>query len=319
MSKKFFASVRTLDELKKEYRRLAMIHHPDCGGDENTMKAINNEFDAMFPALRIAYNLTADTPNTETAADTRSEFYTANGWKGSNYDSARSLKEIAQMVRKFTKDQFPGYKFSVRTHYASMCQELTVEMLEAPCKVYKEFNELTEEDKSNLLTRMRRNNVFTLESWFDSDLESEFSRIWATDGDWFRCVSDQITATAEAVDSYVQSFNLEDCDGMIDYFHVNFYYFGCLRDNGRHIKYVPATARIKAPENKTPSAGVTRVEFTPEFNGIEVYFSARPAESVRSALKSAGFRWHSVKKCWYNKNTENNLATLRAIESGATA
>ena len=39
---KYFNGVNTLDELKKEYRRLSKIHHPDCGGDEETMKAINN-------------------------------------------------------------------------------------------------------------------------------------------------------------------------------------------------------------------------------------------------------------------------------------
>ena len=121
---KYFTNCRTLDELKKEFRRLAMLHHPDHGGDVETMKAINNEYDAVFPAFRLAYNKTAETPSNETAESTRSEFYTQNGWKGSRYDSSRSLKEIAEAVRKFVKEQFPTYKFSVRTKYASMCQDL---------------------------------------------------------------------------------------------------------------------------------------------------------------------------------------------------
>lgn len=37
---KYFTNCRTLDELKKEYRRLSKLHHPDHGGDEATMKAI---------------------------------------------------------------------------------------------------------------------------------------------------------------------------------------------------------------------------------------------------------------------------------------
>ncbi len=40
---KYFMSCKTLDELKREYRRLSKIHHPDRGGDEETMKAINSE------------------------------------------------------------------------------------------------------------------------------------------------------------------------------------------------------------------------------------------------------------------------------------
>ena len=32
---------------------------------------------------------------------------------------------------------------------------------------------------------------------------------------------------------------------MIDYFHVDFYYFGCAQNNGINIKIVPKTAQIK--------------------------------------------------------------------------
>lgn len=320
---KYFTNCRTLDELKREFRRLCMIHHPDRGGDEDTMKAINNEYDAVFPAFRLAYNQTAATPTKETAESTRSEFYTQNGWKGSRYDSSRSLKEIAEAVRQFIKEQFPTYKFSVRTHYASMCEELTVEMKEAPCKVYKDFSELTKQDKSELISRMEYNNVFALTSWNDSELEQEFTRIWAENGEWYRCVSDQIKAAAEAVDEYVNSYNYSDCDGMIDYFDVNFYYFGCLSDNGRHVKFVPKTARITAKKESKPqqpsNPGFLRVVINPDFNGVEVYFPSKPSDSTRASLKAAGYRWHGQKKCWYAKNTEQNLQALRAIESGMPA
>ena len=136
-----------------------MLNHPDRGGDEETMKAINNEYDAVFPAFRLSYNKTAATPTKETAESTRSEFYTQNGWKGSRYDSSRSLKEIAEAVRQFIKEQFPTYKFSVRTKYASMCQELIVEMKEAPCKVYKDYSELTEQDKALVHFRLGLNSL----------------------------------------------------------------------------------------------------------------------------------------------------------------
>lgn len=314
---KYFTNCHTLDELKKEYRRLAMANHPDRGGDTAVMQAINAEYDAVFPAFRLAYNRTAETPTNETAASTRSEFYTQNGWKGSNYEAGRTLKEISQLVRKFVKEQFPTYKFSVRTHYASMCQELTVEMKEAPCKIYKEFSDLTESDKINLIRRMEYNHVFTLTSWNDAELKSEFERIWKEKGDWYRCISDQIQATAEAVDGYVESFNFSDCDGMIDYFDVNFYYFGCLKDNARDVKHVPKTARITGTGSAKPEekrANFIRVEINPDFDGVEVYFQSKPSEEFRTALKSAGYRWHSKKKCWYARNTEKNLQALRDME-----
>lgn len=316
---KYFTTCTTLDELKKEYRRLAMANHPDRGGDEATMKAINAEYDAVFPAFKLAYNRTAQTPTAETAQSTRSEFYTANGWKGSNYEQGRSLKEIAQLVRQFIKEQFPTYKFSVRTSYASMCQELHVDLKEAPCKVYKDFEELTEEEKNTVIRKATRNDVFTLDSWRNPELKAEFERIWETYGNFYRILSEQIQAAVEAVDGYVKSYNFEDCDGMIDYFHVNFYYFGCNTD---HVQFVPKTARIAKPAQPKPEekkADSLRVVFVPEFDGVEVYFPGKPAEATRTALKAAGYRWHSKKQCWYARNTEQHLQALRAIETGLTA
>lgn len=57
---KYFAGVNTLDELKAAYRRLSLKHHPDCGGDEETMKAINAEHDELFEILKKKHNETAD-------------------------------------------------------------------------------------------------------------------------------------------------------------------------------------------------------------------------------------------------------------------
>ena len=285
---KYFTACTTLDELKKEYRRLAMANHPDHGGDEATMKAINAEYDAVFPAFKLAYNRTAQTPTTETAQSTRHEFYTANGWKGSRYEPGRSLKEIAQLVRQFVKEQFPTYKFSVRTTYASMCQELHIDLKEAPCKVYKDFDELAEEEKRTVIRKATRNNVFNLDCWNDTELKAEIERIWDTRGNFYRVLSEQIQAAVEAVDGYAKSFNFEDCDGMIDYFHVNLYYFGC---GTEHIQYVPKTARITGPKEPKPEetkADFLRVVFAPEFDGVEVYSPGKPSDATRAALKAAG-------------------------------
>lgn len=70
---KFFANCETLDELKAEYRRLAMKHHPDRGGDVETMKAINAEHDALFELLKKQHNDSADEyhQTTETAEEFR--------------------------------------------------------------------------------------------------------------------------------------------------------------------------------------------------------------------------------------------------------
>ena len=40
----YFKECRTLDEVKAMYKLLAKKYHPDCGGDTETMQAINAEY-----------------------------------------------------------------------------------------------------------------------------------------------------------------------------------------------------------------------------------------------------------------------------------
>ena len=53
---KFFHDVTNTAELRKAFRELVLKHHPDCGGDEETMKAINAEYEVLFERLKNAEN-----------------------------------------------------------------------------------------------------------------------------------------------------------------------------------------------------------------------------------------------------------------------
>lgn len=85
---KYFTNVTTLDELKKQYRRLAMIHHPDVGGDPETMKAINNEHDALFEILKKQHNDRA-------AADETGKIYATT-------ETAEEFREIIEKLLRMT-------------------------------------------------------------------------------------------------------------------------------------------------------------------------------------------------------------------------
>lgn len=65
---KYFTNCRTLDELKKEYRRLATLHHPDHGGDTETMKSINSEYSDRFNVLKQQHNVSNDENHQTTEA-----------------------------------------------------------------------------------------------------------------------------------------------------------------------------------------------------------------------------------------------------------
>jgi len=47
----YFDNIKDSLELKKEYRRLAKIYHPDCQGNEKTMKIINEEYASKYTEL----------------------------------------------------------------------------------------------------------------------------------------------------------------------------------------------------------------------------------------------------------------------------
>ncbi len=58
----FESTIKTLDELKKQYHNLVKKNHPDLGGSEQAMKAINNEYELLYK--RIELSLTEDEQKT---------------------------------------------------------------------------------------------------------------------------------------------------------------------------------------------------------------------------------------------------------------
>ncbi len=47
---RFFAGFSSVEEIKKAYKKLAMQHHPDLGGDAEIMKDLNNQYHEALQA-----------------------------------------------------------------------------------------------------------------------------------------------------------------------------------------------------------------------------------------------------------------------------
>lgn len=261
---KYFKSVKSYDDLKNQYKKLLKANHPDNGGNVETMKEINVEYDALFAVWKNKKEVETGEEIKETADSTRSQFYTMFGWEGSNHDWNRSLKEVAQIVRAYVKEKYPTYKFSVRTSYASMCQELHVTLKESPVEIYKPFDELTDEEFLQISRRLYYYNNEKIEYFLNASADEKKKIIEESTNSYKFILNDVTSAVIEDVDAFVHSYNYEDCDGMIDYFHVDFYYFGCCRDNGASVKIVPKTARIKNKKASVKSSSKKNEQPQPE-------------------------------------------------------
>lgn len=123
-------------------------------------------------------------------------FYTQNGYAGSNYDSKLSTKEIAAKVRTYAKNNFPGFKFSVRSECGMYADSMYIELKSGPCVPFVEG--------SRSADRGYMSTTSTVKGW-ENDL------------------TDEVFSVLDTVLTYANSFRYDDSDGMQDYFDTNFY------------------------------------------------------------------------------------------------
>lgn len=123
-------------------------------------------------------------------------FYTQNGWAGSNYDSKLSTKEIAAKVRSYAKKNFPEFKFSIRTEWSMYTDSMYIELKEGSCIPFVEGSRSAE--------RGYMDTMNTVKGW-EKELTPEMFKV------------------LDAVTIYANSFKYDDSDSMQDYFDTNFY------------------------------------------------------------------------------------------------
>ena len=303
---KYFKNVKSFQELKTIYKTLLKANHPDNGGDLEKMQEINCEYDALFSIWKDKTQDLTEEEKKETASASRRKFYTAYGWEGSRYDSNLTLKEIAKIARNYVKEKYPTCKFSIRTHYASMCQELSVSLLEFPAQMYKTADDLraeglTEtktyidndgktqtyenytEDINLLLRRMRANDLLPSECWDDEGVYKSYEKALETDPSFYGVKTDYFKAVIDDVNAFIASYNYNDSDSMIDYFDVNFYggdvnYSSCkqvekvARVTKKETTPAPTEAPAGAPEGiETSGEAYTVEESTHTKTGEKIY------------------------------------------------
>lgn len=159
-------------------------------------------------------------------------FYTANGWAGSNYDSKLSTKEISAKVRSYAKKNFPEFKFSVRSEWSMYTDSMYIELKSGPCVPFVEGSRSAE--------RGYMSTMSTVKGW-ENELTPEMFKV------------------LDAVTTYASSFRYNDSDGMQDYFDTNFYI---------HIE-VSDEYKVIEPKAKKSSIKTEKAEEAKEMEAVE--------------------------------------------------
>lgn len=70
----YITNVETLEELKKAYKKLALKLHPDCGGSNEEMVQLNNEYDELFSKLKNTHKNKGGETYTQETTETSEQF-----------------------------------------------------------------------------------------------------------------------------------------------------------------------------------------------------------------------------------------------------
>lgn len=194
-------------------------------------------------------------------------FYTANGWAGSNYDSKLSTKEISAKVRSYAKKNFPEFKFSVRSEWSMYTDSMYIELKSGPCVPFVEGSRSAE--------RGYMSTMSTVKGW-ENELTPEMFKV------------------LDAVTTYASSFRYNDSDGMQDYFDTNFYIHIEVSDEYKVIEPKAKKSSIKtekAEEAKEMEAvtveGLEMVDYSEK--AIAVFGDTK---AIKEQLKELGGRFN---------------------------
>lgn len=164
--------------------------------------------------------------------------YTAGAWEGVNYSIDLSLSEIAKLIKNEMKRKYPEATFSITKESFSGGQSLHINLMKSTKNPFNTFEKAIEEadGKGNCYNRIYAHP----ERWqglTERDLEESKRNIEAlkrrlnngySQLNHYNIKDDfdlseygkQIMLDVKAL---ADSFNFDDSDGMIDYFHCNFY------------------------------------------------------------------------------------------------
>ena len=203
-------------------------------------------------------------------------FYTQNGWAGSNYDSKLQTKDVAAKVRAFAKKNFPAFKFSITSRWSMYTDSLYIVLKSGPCVPFIEGSRIAERGYMRTMSSVKG---------------------WETD------LTPELFEALDGVTSYASSFRYDDSDGMIDYFDTNFFLKIEVADDYKVIEPKQKKKSTKQSETTNEPNDVKASEPVVTVEGLEIVDYSEKAiavfgktKAIKDELKKLGGKFNPALK-----------------------
>lgn len=167
--------------------------------------------------------------NTNTKVEPRFN-YTQHAWEGNKYRKNEGLygASLAKAIRQELKEKLPQCKFSVTKETYSGGQSINVSLMSAN---FNPFNELTEEVMEKIEDNCRRmfgqfweqrleDSISNFRNTTTKDKYHQVNQYYVKDD---VCLTEEAKSVINQALNIINSYNFDDSDSQIDYFHTNFY------------------------------------------------------------------------------------------------
>lgn len=145
-----------------------------------------------------------------------------DGWTGSNYDSKLSTKDISQKIRAYIKENYPDYKFSIRT---DSYNAISIYFLSSKHDIFN--HELIEDYASKAQTPpFNEMPKYEYYPYILKDVnENNFNRQIGPyiDHRDLNYLNETDAHALVDIVRYARSFNYDNSDSYTDYFDTRFY------------------------------------------------------------------------------------------------
>jgi len=134
--------------------------------------------------------------------------------------------EIARLIRKQLRSEFPKFKWSVTSKYYSGGSSITLALMESPIRIKKTVQEITEKARNDYASRQYTDENLKYSQENDYHQLNQYQLLEDfNDHAWCNglFLTKQGHGVMQRAIKIAHQYNYDESDTQIDYFDVNFY------------------------------------------------------------------------------------------------